>query len=1025
MSASAFVPVIALFIWIVIVALLWSCSSLAHRRFRRANERLLVLHKLRSLTRGDKGVINRSSSDNVRANGDDDDNDNDDLRAADDSHAAVDEAVRDSATSVQDMLLLRSMNRASRLNADRPRQSVTVAFSHLSLRLRTGQLVLSDVSGEFRPGRLCAVMGGSGAGKTTLLNVLSGRAQYGLTSGDVFINGRRDDIARYKKVVGFVPQDDTTIHGELTVLEVLQTSAATRLPADFNEFSRLQLVEQTLKLLGLSDVRFSEVGTETKRSLSGGQRRRLSVGIELVAQPLLLCLDEPTSGLDSSSAMSLVAALHSLAREGLTIAAVIHQPRFEIFEMFDDVLILGKGGQTVFQGAVSECRAYFESLGFVIPSNGNPADFIMDIVTGDLRVADEKRARLAVAAARRRLRNSGADALSSAAIEAAAARLTASDLLAPAMLFECWRARLLDAVAVDAQPAPKAVQRIGGTVSDFLRWLLVCLLFPWALVLIYFNEQKKSSVAPVGDAVGAPAAVVGDDHHDSVLYEAAAAVGGGPDGDHAANGSTTWLRRLKPKVSMYARYGALTGAVGTLGAVGSMLVIWSVFHKPQEVWGDVAGGCVLLTTAFFSAISIVKQWGDAVMGSRRKATFLGNMLIGIAFGPLTLLLPLLNMSQKARAAVTCGGMISSIALTLVLLFGQFEQRSWPTILGATTLFVSFLTLCLAALMRYNQLPHSDRRVVNSLTQTYIFALRGVTQMVRNWQGIVLDLGLNLVSGLFLGLVFYQRAFQGPLLSPFGLDVGKSFECPQVLSDFFPPACALLLVPLDDPLPGEASLSCLAVAMAAVSSSMRVFGAEMNSFRREAGVGLNTGAYYLGKSLAHLPIVLLAPGVFLWAYAGLAGLEGSWWQHYALLVLVYSCAASLAYIVSMLVRRELSQLFGVILLLVFMMFSGANPTLLQLRDNTLLGSLLYYPTFFSFLRFAQEQFYLIEARTLHVGELTLSTLYGFSYDDWTQCWSFLLMFAVCFRVLAFLALVMVETDGTKTASFFALFNRKAE
>lgn len=105
----------------------------------------------------------------------------------------------------------------------------------------------------------------------------------------------------------------------------------------------------------------------------------------------------------------------------------------------------------------------------------------------------------------------------------------------------------------------------------------------------------------------------------------------------------------------------------------------------------------------------------------------------------------------------------------------------------------------------------------------------------------------------------------------------------------------------------------------VASSMRVFGAEMNMFDRESGVGLHTGAYYVGKTLSHLPIVVLAPGVFLFAFAGLAGVAGSWWQHYLLLLAVYGIAAGFAHLVSIVVKRELSQLVGVIGLLVWVFF----------------------------------------------------------------------------------------------------------
>jgi ABC-type multidrug transport system ATPase subunit len=1025
MSLSAFISVIALVCWLVIGVLIWTCTSVLFRRFEDANKRLLRVLRLRSLARPDapSKVVNDSESDFVRAghnsssnnnNNDNNNNDDDDDADADedgddfnggggveedqdhDSHLQSSAIV----TSVEDRIILRSLKRNYRRKQRATlRAAFELTFSRLGLRLRSGQEVLRDVSGHFRSRRLTAVMGPSGSGKTTLLNVLSGRASYGTTTGDVFINGIKDEIARYNKVVGFVPQDDNTLLGELTVLEILETSAATRLPAHYSEFQRLQLVEETLELLGLSEVRFAPAGTETRRSLSGGQRRRLSVGVELVAQPLLLCLDEPTSGLDSSSAKSLVSALRKLSRSGLTIAAVIHQPRYEIFEMFDDVLILGKGGQTVFQGAVTRCMEYFASLGYDMPVHANPADFLMDVVSGEVRPTSEARARLALATARRRMNGGAVAATAPPPIDESAALLPSSDLLAPAMLFECWRARLLDEpdAVQSAVPAPApallsaAAARPLGTQLEFWGWLIAAFLFPYALGLIYMGETSKQRADVVAESEDLAAAPVSQQR--SLVY--------------------SFIGR---SYSMRARYGALTGVVGLMMGGGVVLVAASAVFGPSNTWGDIAGGIVLILTAIVSAATIAIQWTGAISrGSRRRATFLGNMLLGVMFGPFVLLTNLFNMSHKARAAMTSGGMIGSVVLVLIFMFGQFAKRTELATLIAVTLFVAFLTALFAALMRYNHLPHSERRVSGALTQTYVFTMRGLTQMVRNWPGIALDIGLNLTSGLFLGLVFYQRAYQGPIFSPFGVDVGKTFECPPFLQDYFQPACALLIVPIDDPLPGEASLSCLAVAMAAVASSMRVFGAEMPSFRREAGVGLNTGAYYIGKSLSHLPIVFAAPFAFLMSYGGLAALAGSWTEHYLLLVCVYSISASIAYIVSMLVRRELSQLCGVILLLVFMMFSGANPTLLQLRENSLLGNLLYYPSFLSFLRFSQELFYLIEARAHHIGELTMDTLYGFSSKDEEMCWAFLLMFVVCFRVIGFLALVFEENAGKQLAS----------
>ena len=134
----------------------------------------------------------------------------------------------------------------------------------------------------------------------------------------------------------------------LSVKETLLFSAKTRLPSDLSNKEKHKMVNTTLKLLGLDEIKHSLIGDEVVRGISGGQRKRVNIGIEVVSDPTVLFLDEPTSGLDSSSSKEVITALNKLAHNlKLTIAAVIHQPRYEIFSLFDDVLLLGKGGKTV------------------------------------------------------------------------------------------------------------------------------------------------------------------------------------------------------------------------------------------------------------------------------------------------------------------------------------------------------------------------------------------------------------------------------------------------------------------------------------------------------------------------------------------------------------------------------------------------------------------------------------------------------------------------------------------------------
>ncbi|XP_065051308.1 uncharacterized protein LOC135680985 [Rhopilema esculentum] len=262
--------------------------------------------------------------------------------------------------------------------------TIDLSFSDLSLTLKgSGKLVLQAVTGEIRSGEVTAIMGPSGAGKTTLLNVVSDKAFYGKMEGILRANGEViASLRKFKKIVGFVPQEDT-MHRTLTVTEVLTFQANLRLPPIFTKKEISQKVSQTLKLLEISHIAMSHIGDEEQRGISGGQRKRVNIGMELIADPTLLFLDEPTSGLDSTSSLTVLNALRKVAEKGrLTVACVIHQPRYEIFRMFHNILLLAPGGRTVYQGSVPDAETYFASLGFVIPEHANPADFYMDVIGG-------------------------------------------------------------------------------------------------------------------------------------------------------------------------------------------------------------------------------------------------------------------------------------------------------------------------------------------------------------------------------------------------------------------------------------------------------------------------------------------------------------------------------------------------------------------------------------------------------------------------------------------------------------------
>ncbi|XAR51040.1 Sulfate-transporting ATPase [Bertholletia excelsa] len=264
----------------------------------------------------------------------------------------------------------------------RTRPPIEVDFKDLTLTLKgKNKHLMRSVTGKLMPGRVSAVMGPSGAGKTTFLSALTGKFSGCTMTGSILINGKPESIHSYKKIIGFVPQDDV-VHGNLTVEENLRFSARCRLAADLPKADKVLVVERVIEALGLQGVRDSLVGTVEKRGISGGQRKRVNVGLEMVMEPSLLILDEPTSGLDSSSSILLLRALRREALEGVNICMVIHQPSYALFKMFDDLILLAKGGLTVYHGSIKKVEEYFSGLGINVPERVTPPDHYIDILEG-------------------------------------------------------------------------------------------------------------------------------------------------------------------------------------------------------------------------------------------------------------------------------------------------------------------------------------------------------------------------------------------------------------------------------------------------------------------------------------------------------------------------------------------------------------------------------------------------------------------------------------------------------------------
>ena len=180
-----------------------------------------------------------------------------------------------------------------------------------------------------------------------------------------------------------MPQDDVVLP-ELTVFENIVHSARIRLPRSWKDSEIVAHVDSIIDCLELSHVRDSLVGSVGKPVISGGQRKRVSIGMELAAAPMAIFLDEPTSGLDATAASSIMSTLRALARLGISVIVIIHQPRMEIFEMLDSLILLANG-QIIYEGPGSEAKDFFEEVGFQFPQHANFGDIVTDIITGNGR----------------------------------------------------------------------------------------------------------------------------------------------------------------------------------------------------------------------------------------------------------------------------------------------------------------------------------------------------------------------------------------------------------------------------------------------------------------------------------------------------------------------------------------------------------------------------------------------------------------------------------------------------------------
>lgn len=274
---------------------------------------------------------------------------------------------------------------------------VTLSFKDITLDVLTGlpgsgdtsskKRILHGISGSVRPGELMAIMGPSGAGKSSLINILSAHTPTD-HGGTVLLNGAPRRKAM-KRLIAYVTQSDLFLP-MLTVRETLTFSALLRLPSTLTLEQKRRRVDRVIRMLVLGKSADTKVGGMMMRGISGGERRRLNIGCEILTNPSLLLADEPTSGLDSGTAHAVVETLADMAHSGRAVACSIHQASSAMARNFDSLLLLAEG-RTIYYGPMAAAAGYFEREGFPCPRYANICDHVLELVTAEqLHGGDEK-----------------------------------------------------------------------------------------------------------------------------------------------------------------------------------------------------------------------------------------------------------------------------------------------------------------------------------------------------------------------------------------------------------------------------------------------------------------------------------------------------------------------------------------------------------------------------------------------------------------------------------------------------------
>ncbi|KAF9046944.1 hypothetical protein BDZ89DRAFT_1155194 [Hymenopellis radicata] len=298
----------------------------------------------------------------------------------------------------------------TRTKAEGAVQGVDVGLTGYTLKVRTkgwglgkkddeggetskSKTILDGITTTFETGKVNVILGPSGSGKSSLLNLMAQRLRSTWRTtyeadGVLTLNGYQG--SDLQALCSYVTQDDVALLPYLTVRETLRFSAGLRLPASMSRAEKVRKADEVLDKMGLRECAETLIGSELQKGISGGEKRRVSIAVQVLTEPQVLMLDEPTSGLDAFTASSIMDVLNQLASEGRTIITTLHQSSSQLFNHFGNILLLTKGGRVAYSGPGDDMLTYMAGVGFKCPSTMNPADFALDVVSVDLREQEQE-----------------------------------------------------------------------------------------------------------------------------------------------------------------------------------------------------------------------------------------------------------------------------------------------------------------------------------------------------------------------------------------------------------------------------------------------------------------------------------------------------------------------------------------------------------------------------------------------------------------------------------------------------------